>query len=218
MSQLNPTDVVGRAFGIYKEHAGALIPAALIVFAIVAVANLIFDGGILFFIASAIGVVAAIFYEGMVVRLVDDVRDGALDSSVADLFKSVAPVALVLFLLSLVVGICVTLGFILLIVPGLFLLTIWAVAAPAVVIEGRGVFDALGRSRELVRGNGWNVFGVIVIVFVLNIGVGFVAGTIGAVGGDAIRVLAQFAANVLIAPFAGLTISVLFFTLRDGRC
>jgi len=217
MHTFSPTDVVGRAFGIYKEQAGALIPAAIVVYAIAALANLVFDGGVLFFLAGAIGTIVGIFYQGMVVRLVDDVRDGVLDASVADLFKSVAPVALPLFLLSIVVGVCVTIGFILVIVPGLFLLTIWAVSAPAVVLERRGVLDALGRSRELVRGNGWNVFGVIVIVFVLGIGVGLIAGAIGELGGHGIAVLAQWAANVLVAPIAALTTSVLFFTLRDGH-
>ena len=56
-------------------------------------------------------------------------------------------------------------GFILLIIPGLFLIVIWSVVAPVVVLERPGVFAAFGRSRELVRGNGWNVFAVIVLVF-----------------------------------------------------
>jgi len=51
----------------------------------------------------------------------------------------------------------------------------WAVAAPALVIERAGVFGALGRSRELVRGNGWNVFGAIAIA----IGIAIVASIIG---------------------------------------
>ena len=41
-----------------------------------------------------------------------------------------------------------------------FLLVIWSFATHAVVIENKGVFEALGRSRELVRGNWWRVFGI----------------------------------------------------------
>ena len=55
----------------------------------------------------------------------------------------------------------------LLIIPGLILLTIWAVFAPAIVIERIRVIDAFGRSRELVRGNGWPVFGVIIVAFLI---------------------------------------------------
>ncbi len=47
-----------------------------------------------------------------------------------------------------------------------FLLVIWSFATHAVVIENKGVFAALGRSRELVRGNWWRVFGI-GLVFVL---------------------------------------------------
>jgi len=217
MTTFSPADVVGRAFQIYKDQAGVLLPAAVAVYAISALASLVFDGGVLFFVAGAIGTIVGIFYSGMVVRLVDDVRDGVRDASVGDLFRSVAPVALPLFLLAVVVGVCVTVGFILLIVPGLFLLTIWAVSAPSVVLEGNGVFEALERSRALVKGNGWNVFGVIVIVFLLGVGVGLVAGAVGEVGGHGVGVLAQWAANVVFAPVAALTTSVLFFTLRDGQ-
>ena len=37
--------------------------------------------------------------------------------------------------------------------------------APVIVVEHSGVMDSFGRSRELVRDNGWQVFGVIFVVF-----------------------------------------------------
>ncbi|ADB51820.1 hypothetical protein [Conexibacter woesei] len=215
MTTIQPTEIVGRAFAIYKQQAGALIPAALVVFAVVALSELVFDEGLLVLIASAIGIVAHTFYTGMVVRLVDDVRDGVLDASVSSLFASVAPVALTLILASLLVGIGVGIGFILLIIPGLFLMTIWAVVAPVVVLEQRGVIEALGRSQELVKGNGWGVFGVIVIVFLLTIGAGIVGGALAFAGGDVVRVLVTWAVTVLVAPLAALATSVLYFALRD---
>jgi hypothetical protein len=217
MTTFSPTDVIERAFQIYKEQAGVLLPPAAVIFAVAAIASHFLDSPALFILAGAVGTVVAIFYSGMVVRLVDDVRDGIRDSTAADLFKSVAPVALPLFLLAVVVSVCVTIGFILLIVPGLFLLTIWAVAAPVVVLEGGGVFDAMERSRALVRGNGWNVFGVIVIVFLLQVIVGMVAGAIGEAGGHLVSTLAQWVTNVVVAPLAALTTAVLYFTLRDVR-
>jgi len=215
MNPLNPGDVIGRAFSIYRDNAGTLVAAAFIVFAVTAVANLLFDEGFLLIVASAIGMVASVFYQGMVVRLVDDVRDGVRDASLDTLFKSVSPVALPLFLLSLLVGVAVFFGLILLIVPGLFLLTIWAVSAPAVVIERKGVFEALKRSQELVKGNAWNVFGVIVLVFVMLFGVGIVGAALGAVGGDVVSVLVQLVGTVFVAPIAALATAVLYFTLRD---
>ena len=45
----------------------------------------------------------------------------------------------------------VVVGFLALVVPGLIFITWFALVAPAVEIEGRGVTDAFRRSRELVR-------------------------------------------------------------------
>src|SRR5207253_1463004 len=57
-------------------------------------------------------------------------------------------------------------GFILFIVPGLFLLTIWSMLVPVIVIEGRAAGESFSRSREIVRGHGWPVFGLILITFI----------------------------------------------------
>ena len=58
----------------------------------------------------------------------------------------------------------VVLGLLLLVVPGLFLATWWALIAPAVVSERLSWRQSLRRSRELVRGFGWTVFGVIALI------------------------------------------------------
>jgi hypothetical protein len=107
------------------------------------------------------------------------------------------------------------LGFVLLIVPGLFLLTIWAVGVPAIVVERAGVIEAFGRSHQLVRGHGWTVFGAIVVAFLILWGLGFAAIVIGAAIGDAAgAIILAIIVNILAAPFAALISSVLFFELR----
>lgn len=55
------------------------------------------------------------------------------------------------------------LGFLLLIIPGLFLLTIWFVAMPARVAEDISVFGAFSRSAALTSGRRWGVFAVLVV-------------------------------------------------------
>jgi hypothetical protein len=147
--------------------------------------------------------------------LVQDVQDGRRDNSIGDLVRSVEPVFWPLVAVSLLFGLGVGIGFVLLIIPGLFLLVIWAVVAPVTVLERPGVWGAFGRSRELVRGNGWNVFGVIVLVFVavavVSVGAGVAADSLGSVG----RSLVQWAVNALLAPIAALSAAVLYFELRQ---
>jgi hypothetical protein len=58
-------------------------------------------------------------------------------------------------------------GWILLIVPALILVSMWAVAVPAMVGERLGVFEAFGRSRELTRGNRLSIFGVLFLLVIV---------------------------------------------------
>jgi hypothetical protein len=152
----------------------------------------------------------------MVVTLVQDVQDGRRDHSVGELIRSVEPVFWPLVAVSILFGLGLAVGFILLIIPGLILMVIWSVVAPVTVLERPGPFVAFGRSRELVRGNGWNVFGVIVLVFlavaVVSIAAGLIASGLGSLG----RALVQWAVNAALAPVTALSASVLYFALLRG--
>ena len=53
-------------------------------------------------------------------------------------------------------------GLTLLVIPGICLAVMWYVCVPVIVIERAGPLAALGRSRELIRGYGWSVFGRLV--------------------------------------------------------
>ncbi|MGZ8999410.1 MAG: hypothetical protein ACXW2T_11210 [Allosphingosinicella sp.] len=69
------------------------------------------------------------------------------------------------FLASLVSGFIIGIGFILLIVPGLYLIGRLSVVTPVVVAEGqRNPIAAVTRSFELTRGSGWALFGLIILV------------------------------------------------------
>jgi hypothetical protein len=211
--QLSPGDVIGRAFTIYRDQIGVLLPAALVVFAVDALARWVFDRGVLALVSVVISLVLATLYEGMVVQLVRDVQDGRRDNTAGELFGSVSPVLVPLIAVSILAGLGIGIGFVLLIVPGLVLLTFWSVAAPVVVIERPGVFAAFGRSRELVRGYGWPVFGTVVLVFLLVIAASIAAALIGAVLGDVGRAVLSWIFDALTQPVAALTASVLYFTL-----
>lgn len=159
----------------------------------------------------------AILYQGMVVKLVQDIQDGKRDHAVTDLIRSVSPVFWPLVGVSILFGLGLGIGFVLLIIPGLILMVIWSVVAPVTVLERPGVFAAFGRSRELVRGNGWSVFGVIVIVFlavaVISLAAGLAASSLGSVG----QAFVQWAVNSALAPVTALSASVLYFALLGRR-
>ena len=217
MQRLSPGEVIGRAFEIYREQIGVLLPSALLVFAVDAVVSWVFDEGLLAVVAAVVSIVLAILYQGMVVQLVRDVQDGRRDHTIAELFSSVSAVLLALIAVSILAGVGIAIGFVLLIVPGLILLTFWSVVAPVTVIERPGVLSAFGRSWELVRGYGWPVFGTIVLVFLLVVAASIAAALIGLALGDVGRAILSWIFDALTQPVAALTASVLYFTLLHAR-
>ena len=73
---------------------------------------------------------------------------------------------------AIVAGICIAIGIVALIVPGLILATIWAVAIPAATIEQAGVGASLSRSAALTRERRWRVFGAVLVAGLIALLVG----------------------------------------------
>jgi MFS family permease len=216
-SRLSVGDVLNRVFELYKEHFGVLIPAAFWLFLLVSIL-----GGIvgqhsvgLLLLVAVVSFAVAILYQGMVVSLVHDVQDGRRDSSVGELFSSVGPVLWTLVGASILYGFAVGIGFFLLIVPGCILLTMWAVIAPSIVIEKKSVMESFGRSRELVKGFGWPVFGTVIVATLITAIVSFILTALAEAiaGGPILRVVFGALASTLTAPVGGLVAAVLYYRL-----
>lgn len=221
--KLDVARVFERIFQIYRDQFTLLIPAALVVFVPVAIiSGLIYAGDISIIgvlIIAALATIATYWFQGMVVEAAQDILDGRRDHTVGSLLQSVTPVIGPLIIVGILAGIAIGIGLILLIVPGLILLTIWAVVAPVVVLERKGALDSFGRSRELVRGNGWQVFGVIVVLFLLQVIVSQVIQAIadGISDSFASYAVADLIVRLLVAPLSALAAAVLYFELRGQK-
>ena len=210
-----PGTVVNRIWELYQREAGTLLPVAVALFAVQFVVAIILPTG-LNVVATLVFWLLAILYQGFVVELVSAAETNRR-TDISELMKAVTPVLGSLLVISILFAVGVFIGFILIIIPGLFLLTIWSVVVPVEVLEHRGIIGSFERSRELVRGNGWNVFGVIVIVWVvtavISILVELLAAPLGHVGRD----LIQWVVNVAITPIVALSATVLYLELRRAR-
>ena len=221
--KLDVARVFERIFEIYRDQFTLLIPAALVVFVPVAIlSGLIYAGdvGILgALIVAAIGTIATYWFQGMVVEAARDILDGRRDHSVGSLLRAVVPVLGPLIVAGILAGIAIGIGLLLLIVPGLFLLTIWAVLAPVIVIERKDAMSSFGRSRELVRGHGWQVFGLLIVVLVMVILLSAVLAIIAYLLSDTAvgSAIASLISNVTIVPFFSITMATLYFALRDAH-
>ncbi|WEK44336.1 MAG: hypothetical protein P0Y64_05885 [Candidatus Sphingomonas colombiensis] len=78
----------------------------------------------------------------------------------------------------LLYALATTIGFALLIVPGIFLAVMWSIATTAVVAERPGVFGAFGRSAALTKGARWKVLGVLLVAFILYMVIVMVGGVL----------------------------------------
>jgi hypothetical protein len=213
-------DVINETFSIYGQNIGPLIGSALVVFVVVGLVAGILQsiGGVVLVLVGAIVRLAGIaLYTGFVVKLVEDVRDGRRDQTIGDLFSSAAPAILSLVAFGIMFAIAVAIGLVLVIIPGLILLTFWSVGAPAIVAEGVGPIAAFGRSWRLIRGSAWPVFGALVVALLIVIAIGFVLGAIATPIGNGAIVLASIISNVVAAPVFALAVSVMFFDLGGGR-
>jgi len=220
--------VLDEAWTLFTRFFLRFFVLALIVFAVV---NLVFalivealstdSGGtvvLLAILGFATAVVGTTWLQGALVYAVQDARDGSFDATVGEVFSRVSPAILPLLVAGLLAGLGIAVGLVLLIVPGLFLLTIWAVIAPVIVIEKTPALEAFGRSRELVRGHGWTVFGIVIITGLLT---GIASGILQA----AFSFLPEFLeilvggtiAQAIVAPFSAIALAVTYFRLRDAH-
>lgn len=58
-------------------------------------------------------------------------------------------------------------GWILLMVPGLMLMTAWSTALVALIAGDSGVFGSFGRSRALTKGYRWAIFGTLLVALLI---------------------------------------------------
>lgn len=76
--------------------------------------------------------------------------------------------------ITLAIGIAAGVGFIFLIIPGVYLFLMWSLAIPATILEGGGLSVSTTRSRELTRGSRGRIF----VIYLLLVLLAFVVGVI----------------------------------------
>jgi hypothetical protein len=216
----NPTSgVISEAWGLYQRHWRHLIPIAAAIYVGVAVITLIltllfsFAGA---FLGAVLSLVGVFWVQGALTRAVQDIRDGRADLSLGQTFSSVQSKIGPIAGASILAGIGIAIGFLLLLVPGLYLITIWSLIVPTIVLENASALDSFGRSRQLVKGHGWNVFGVIILTFLILVAFGLVLGLILSPVDESVRnPLSNIISGTLTTPFIALTWTLIYYRLRE---
>jgi hypothetical protein len=220
--------VLDETWTLYTRFFVRFFVIALIVFAVV---NVIYAllleaiagdsstaAGLMGILALVATLVGGMWLTGALVHVVVDAREGTLATSVGDSFAKARPFIGTLLLASLLAGLGIIGGVILLIVPGIILAVRWSLIAPAVVLEGRRVKESLGRSNALVKGSSWVMLGLILIVGLIGGIAGMLLQAAFAAFPQFIEIaLGQTIANAVVQPFSAIALTLMFLRLRETK-
>jgi hypothetical protein len=221
--ELDANAVLSEAWRLYKRLFTRSVLMGAIVFGVVefvgGLASAGSNGAWLGLATILLTVFGIALLQGGLVEIVRGLHaDGNDDVSVAEAFQRASGKVWKLVRVSGRVGAGVVLGTLLLVIPGLVLMTRWAVAVPAAMLEEGSPRDAIRRSRSIVDGNGWNVFKVLFACGLLSVLVRLPFLFVGAQAGPFGRWVALTLAAALTAPFAAHALTVVYYSLLEpGR-
>jgi hypothetical protein len=210
---------LGEAWQMYRAHAKYLLVLSFVIYlgAAVVAALLGLAGDVGEFLGLIASMFGAFLLQAALVKAVQDEREGRGDMTIADTVNAAVPYLVPVAIASIVAGIAIAVGIILLLVPGLWLMTIWAVIIPVIIIERAGALESFGRSQDLVRGRGWHVFFTLVLVYIIQFVASLLLDVIFSALPGAFRTgLSTVIAGTIIAPFLAIVVTLIYYRLAGG--
>lgn len=226
-------EILSAAFNLYKANAASLILIVAIVVVPLTFISSLFSGVVFRGTTNAQDVVidrsfGLVVAGALITALISVIISAMLQAAILRAaalatigdpvdpqesyrfgFKRLGSVILV----SVLVGLAVIGGLILLVIPGLIFLIFLSVSVPVLIVENRRGTAALSRSWALVKGHFWHAAGVIIVAGLIT---GIVSGIIGSIGGNVWLVRWIFSAigTIITAPFTALVSVLLYLDLR----
>ncbi|HEY6494716.1 MAG TPA: hypothetical protein VIZ43_15690 [Trebonia sp.] len=213
--------VLSEAWALYRRYASHFILISLAIYLVVAVINALLSWALGSF-GALIGVILSLvgmfLLQAALVKAVQDVRDGRVDLDLRGTVSAAAPYVGAVAVASILASIGIVIGFALIIVPGLILITFWALLVPEIVIGGAGPLESFGRSWRTVRGYGWNVFGTFILVFlILVVGEVVLSLVLFALPAGWRSFIADLVAGALVTPFIAAVVTLIYYRLTAAH-
>jgi hypothetical protein len=169
--------------------------------------------------AAAVGllkVVTSLLASGMVTYgVLQDLRGRRF--SVVESFRVVLGRLLPLLGIVTCVVFGIALGLLLLAVPGIMLACRWYLSVPVCIAERTGVFDSMGRSRDLTAGHRWQIFGAGALVIIA----GWIFGAAASLAAAPFSVfavqVAALALSAVVTSFTGVLVGAFYYELRVAK-
>ncbi len=181
-----------------------------------------------FFTAAAVTALLFLLAQALCnAALIKSVSESYLgkDVSVGQAYKAVLPRLLSIIGAAILVAIVTGIGFLLLIIPGIIFALWYTLTPQAIVVEGKSATSGMSRSKALVSGNLGKVFGLWIVVGIINAIIGqlfqYVGGLVAGVPspGDyttpvIVQQLFSMAGQMLIMPISAGAFILLYYDLR----
>ena len=212
--------VLTETWALYRRYAAHFLLIAFVIYLVAAVlvALLSLAGLFGYFLGEIIELAAVFLLQAALVKAVQDVRDGRVDLSLSQTVQAAVPYLLPVAAAGILAAIGITIGLFLIIVPGLILLTFWCLIVPFIVIGESGPIDAFSKSWRTVRGYAWNVFGTLVLVFLIYLAFTIVLALILVFLPTFLRsFVSSVVVGTLVAPFLALVITLIYYRLTAAH-
>ena len=224
MSSIKPSKELGieeifsLAWDLYTEHAKNIIPPYLILGLLTLIGEYIpiltrqhrIHGTVILYfglyemLASILWwmiiVVVSLIVAGITIKYTGDVIEGENPTLASSLNYTVNRLGDII-LTAILLAIILTVGFLLLIIPGIIFGIMFILTMHVVVLEGKGPIEALNRSKQLVKGRWMTTFVIILIIFIIIL----VAGIIPLLG----SIL-----TLIIQPYLTTILTFLYYSMR----
>jgi hypothetical protein len=222
------TEIVDAAFQLYRRDAAQYVLITGLAYAPWLVIRLValgarggapadtpgvFPSG-LEIVATVGEFLAFSLMTAVVVRLGSDAYHGR-PLNVGTATRDVLPRLPAIIVASLIQFILAVIGFVLLIIPSLYVVARFFATTQVIVLEGRGAFSSLGRSSELSKGRKLHILGTIGLVFVIYFIVSFGIMLLAELVGSRVLTTVLEALYVVVAfPLIGLCSMLLYYDAR----
>ena len=171
---------------------------------------LLIIGGVLSFVLSMISQAVMVHASFQAMRM----RPVSLGESLKVGLSRVIAV----FLLAILMGILAGLASLALVVPGLIVITMWFVSTPACVVERTGPWTSMKRSAALTKGHRWKIFGLLLLLILLSVGVALLLQLVlTQVGSTILTILGTLIWGALWTAYYSIAVVMTYHDLRVAK-
>jgi hypothetical protein len=175
-------------------------------------------GGIVSWVIGSIAI-------GMVVKGASDVIEKG-KGNLQESFNFAVSKLPSLLVASIITGVVILVGFLLLVIPGIILMIMFSLVVPAIIIEQKGAFDSLNRSSKLVSHRWFETFALLIVIVLIIVVISlttsfvllpsyfyFAAPSYGNGVAFAIRLLINSIVSSFVSPILPLAETLLYYSM-----